>query len=118
MSLINIAIHALLTSMVVRVAQAMGAKTIAYSPILLIAVMIPTVSVLMLAHALEVTVWSLMYQVLAAAPAVEEPQPLVFRPGHPLRPRRHAEAIQQVNMMRISVVLSRFYVGPQSWPFL
>jgi ion channel len=68
-SLVNIAIHALVMSMVIRVAQAMGAKNIGYSPFLLIAVMIPTVSVLMLAHALEVFVWSVVYLVLAAAPA-------------------------------------------------
>jgi hypothetical protein len=68
-SAFNIAIHALVMTMVVRIAQAMGAKSKSHSSLLLIAVMIPTVSVLMAAHALEVIVWSLAYLIFDAAPA-------------------------------------------------
>ena len=68
-SLITIAIHALVMTFVVQVARAMGAKHRWHSSLLLIAVMIPTVSVLMAAHVLEVFVWALAYLVFDAAPA-------------------------------------------------
>ena len=68
-SLINIALHALVMTVVIRVAQFAGARNKLRSSILLIAVMIPTVSVLMLAHALEVVVWSVSYSIVDAAPA-------------------------------------------------
>lgn len=68
-SVINIALHALVMAIVVRVAQSAGARSKSRSSLLLIAVMIPTVSVLMLAHALEVIVWALAYSIVDAAPA-------------------------------------------------
>jgi hypothetical protein len=68
-NVINIAIHALVMTMVVQVARRAGTKTRAHSSLLLVAVMIPTVSVLMVTHALEVLVWSLVYSILDAAPA-------------------------------------------------
>src|SRR5215470_12153840 len=68
-SLLNIALHALVTTIVIRVAQSAGAANKSQSSLLLIAVMIPTASVLMLAHALEVVVWSLAYSIVDAAPA-------------------------------------------------
>jgi Ion channel len=68
-SLINIALHALVMTIVIRVAQSAGARNKSRSSVLLIAVMIPTVSVLMLTHALEVIVWSLAYSIVDAAPA-------------------------------------------------
>jgi hypothetical protein len=46
----------------------MGAKHQWHSSLLLIAVMIPTVSVLMAAHVLEVFVWALAYLIFDAAP--------------------------------------------------
>jgi hypothetical protein len=55
-SVVNIMIHALVMTMVVRVAQLMG-------------VMIPTILVLMAAHVLEVMVWSLAYLTFDAAPS-------------------------------------------------
>jgi len=67
-SLINIALHALVMTIVIRVAQSAGAANKSQSALFLIAVMIPTVSVLMLAHALEVIVWSLAYSIVDAAP--------------------------------------------------
>src|SRR5579862_5386478 len=66
-SVINIAIHALIMVIVVRVAQARGARSRSHSSLLLMAVMIPTVLVLMLTHALEVAVWALAYSMLDAA---------------------------------------------------
>ena len=68
-SVLNIAIHALVMMIVVRVAQAKGDKSKSHSSLLLVAVMIPTVSVLMLTHAVEVMVWSFVYLMFDAAPA-------------------------------------------------
>jgi hypothetical protein len=68
-SAFNIAIHALVMMIVVRVAQAKGAKSNSHSSLLLIAVMIPTVSVLMVTHAIEVMVWSFVYLMFDAVPA-------------------------------------------------
>jgi hypothetical protein len=69
LSAINIAIHALVMTMVVRVAQAASTKRRPHPSLLLIAVMIPTVAVLMAAHVLEVAVWSLGYLIFDIAPA-------------------------------------------------
>jgi hypothetical protein len=68
-SVLNIAIHALVMTIVVRVAQIRGARTTSHPPLLLMAVMIPTVLVLMVTHALEVFVWSSAYSILDAAAA-------------------------------------------------
>ena len=69
-SLVTIAIHALVMTMVVQVARAMGRKRQPHSSLVLIAVMIPTISVLMAAHVIEVFVWALAYLIFDAAPAV------------------------------------------------
>jgi hypothetical protein len=66
---VNIAIHALVMTMVVYVARREGARRRAHSSLFLIAVMIPTVSILMVTHALEVIVWSFAYMLVGAAPA-------------------------------------------------
>jgi Ion channel len=68
-SLLNITIHALVMTTVIRVARVASAKRISHPSFFLIAVMIPTVSVLMIAHAAEVIVWSLAYWTVEAAPA-------------------------------------------------
>jgi len=68
-SIANIAIHALVMTVVVQVAQAASAKNRSHSSLILIAVMIPTVLVLMVTHALEVIVWALAYSIVDAAPA-------------------------------------------------
>ena len=68
-SLVNITMHALIMTMVVRVAQTASRKKMSHPSLLLIAVMIPTVSVLMVTHALEVIVWSFAYSMVDAAPA-------------------------------------------------
>jgi hypothetical protein len=67
-SLVNIAIHALIMTMVVQVARAMGRKRQPHSSLVLMAVMIPTISVLMAAHTIEVFVWALAYWIFGAAP--------------------------------------------------
>lgn len=67
-SLVNIAIHALVMTIVVRVAQATSAKKVSRPSLFLIAVMIPTVSVFMVAHTIEVFVWALAYWIVGAAP--------------------------------------------------
>jgi len=68
-SLVNITIHALVMTLVVSVAQTASIRKIQHPSLFLIAVMIPTVSVLMATHALEVIVWSLTYSIVDAAPA-------------------------------------------------
>jgi ion channel len=68
-SVVNIAIHALVMTIVVRVAQVRGAEIKTHSSLLLMGVMIPTVTVLMATHALEVIVWSVAYSFVDAAPA-------------------------------------------------
>lgn len=68
-SLVNITIHALVMTMVVGVAQIASTRKILHPSLFLIAVMVPTVSVLMATHTLEVIVWSLTYSIVDAAPA-------------------------------------------------
>jgi hypothetical protein len=63
----NIAIHALVMVIVIRVARVVGEMTSRQSP-RLIAVMIATVLVLMIAHFGEVLVWTLSYAIVGAAP--------------------------------------------------
>ncbi len=65
----NITIHALVMTVVVRVARAWGTKKRSHPSLRLITAMIATVSVLMAAHVLEVFVWSLAYSIVDAAPA-------------------------------------------------
>jgi Ion channel len=67
-TLTNITIHALIMTTVVRVAQVAGARKVPYPSLFLIAVMIPTVSVLMITHAIEVLVWASVYWIVDAAP--------------------------------------------------
>ena len=68
-SLINIAIHAVVMTMVVQVARLAATTKIVHPALFLMAVMIPTVSVWMVTHTLEVMVWSLAYWTVGAAPS-------------------------------------------------
>ena len=70
-SVINIAVHAVVMTILVTVARTVGTKDKSYRhpALFLIAVMIPTVSVLMAAHVVEVIAWSLAYSIVDAAPA-------------------------------------------------
>ena len=65
----TIVIHALIMTTVVRVTQTLGAKTVWHPWLRLTAVMIASVSVLMVAHVSEVLVWALAYATAGAAPA-------------------------------------------------
>jgi len=67
-SIITITIHALVMTTVVRVANSASTKRRSRPSLFLIAVMIPTVSVLMATHVSEVFVWALAYSVVDAAP--------------------------------------------------
>src|SRR5262245_42085650 len=64
----NVAIHALLMTMVVRVAQTVAARPARQPSLRLAGVMIATIVVLMIAHTSEVMVWALAYSVVDAAP--------------------------------------------------
>jgi hypothetical protein len=67
--LANIIIHALVMTTVVRVARvAAAAEKFTQPSLFLIVVMVPTVSVLMMTHTVEVVVWSLVYWMVEAAP--------------------------------------------------
>jgi hypothetical protein len=60
-SVCNIAIHALMMAIIVRVARSVGTKEWLHPSLLLIGVMSSTVSVLMVTHTVEVVVWGLAY---------------------------------------------------------
>jgi Ion channel len=64
----NIGIHALVMTAVIKVARVVDGWTTTHPSFRLIAVMIATVTVLMIAHLVEVLVWSLIYVVTGAAP--------------------------------------------------
>jgi len=68
-SVVNIAIHALMMTMLVEVARRASMRSESHPSLFLIVVMIPTVTVLMATHAVEVMVWSLAYLIVGAAPA-------------------------------------------------
>jgi hypothetical protein len=68
-SLVTIVIHALVMTAVVHVVRAIGTSQQLHASLGLIAVMIPTISVLMAAHVIEVFVWALAYLIFDAAPA-------------------------------------------------
>jgi hypothetical protein len=67
-SVINIAIHALVMTILVWVARAVSADNKSQPAVFLITVMISTVSVLMAAHAVEVFVWALAYLIVGVVP--------------------------------------------------
>ena len=68
-SVCNITIHALVTVAVIKVARIADELATSRQTLRLIAVMIATVTVLMIAHLAEVLVWSLIYMITRAAPA-------------------------------------------------
>lgn len=67
-SVANIAIHALVMTIVVQVVQRASANTKIDSSVYLVMVMIPTVLVLMTTHTIEVAVWAIGYFIVNAAP--------------------------------------------------
>ncbi len=68
-SVINIMIHALVTVGAAGIARSAGLRHTERPRSHLMAVMVATAAVLMLAHMLEVLVWALAYAVVGAAPA-------------------------------------------------
>ena len=68
-SVCNISIHALVMVAVIRVARTADELATSHQSLRLIAVMIATVTVFMIAHLAEVLVWSLIYATVSAAPA-------------------------------------------------
>jgi Ion channel len=66
--LLNIAIHALTTVIVIRTARSLGLISTSRPYLHLVTVTITTASVLMAAHTIEVLVWSLAYALVSAAP--------------------------------------------------
>jgi len=77
-SVCNIVIHALVTVAVVRTAQLIAAKNSSRPLGLVVIVMIATVSVLMVAHACEVLVWSVAYEMTDLTPAGADPVYFAF----------------------------------------
>lgn len=65
----NIAIHALVMLVVVRVSQGAAATSAPVPSFRLVAIMVATVSVLMMTHGLEVFVWAQTYEMVGAVPA-------------------------------------------------
>lgn len=68
-SAINIMIHAIVTVAAIGIARAAGLRHTERPRLHLMAVMVATAAVLMLAHTTEVLVWALAYLILGAAPA-------------------------------------------------
>jgi hypothetical protein len=68
-SVFNIMIHALITLTAIEIARWMVLQTVSRPRPHLMAVMVLTVLVLMLAHTAEVVIWSLAYAAVGAAPA-------------------------------------------------
>ena len=66
-SLCNIAIHAMITSVLIQVMRATREPQ-KWPQLFLIGVMIAAVGVLMIAHMCEVLIWALAYQLVDAAP--------------------------------------------------
>jgi hypothetical protein len=67
-SLLNIAIHALTTVVVISTARSLRLTRTSRPNLHLVAATITTASVLMAAHTIEVLVWSLAYALVSAAP--------------------------------------------------
>jgi hypothetical protein len=68
-SVVDITIHALVTVGAVGIARSAGLRRTQWPRSHLMAVMVATAAVLMVAHTLEVFVWALAYAIVGAAPA-------------------------------------------------
>jgi hypothetical protein len=68
-SVINIMIHALITLVAIGIARRAGLQRTSRPRLHLMIVMVVTALVLMIAHTVEIIVWSLAYAVVGAAPA-------------------------------------------------
>src|SRR3954470_7883916 len=68
-SALNIMIHALVTLAVLDIARSAGLRPTARPRVHLMAIMVTTAAILMVAHMVEVLVWALAYAMIGAAPA-------------------------------------------------
>jgi hypothetical protein len=68
-SVINIMVHALITLVAIGIARRAGLKRTSRPRLHLMTVMVVTALVLMIAHTVEIIVWSLAYAAVGAAPA-------------------------------------------------
>jgi hypothetical protein len=75
---INIVVHAVVTVLVTRVARATGLRSTLHPWLGLAAVMVATASVLIIAHTLEVFVWSVAYVRTTAVPEGADPVYFAF----------------------------------------
>ena len=66
-SIVNITFHSMIMALLVRLAQLASEREHVHPALFLAAVMIPVVSLLMAAHAMEVIVWSFAYAILDVA---------------------------------------------------
>jgi hypothetical protein len=71
-SVINIMVHALATVAAITIARRAGFKPAPRPRLYLMSVMVATVLVLMLAHTIEIVVWSLSYALVGATPEGSE----------------------------------------------
>ena len=71
-SSINIIMHALATIAAISIARSVGMKRTSRPRLHLMGVMVATVLMLMLAHTIEIVVWSLCYALVGAAPESSE----------------------------------------------
>jgi len=67
-SAVNIALHALVMTVLVQVARKASARSKSHASQHLVLIMIPVVLVLMVTHAAEIIVWALAYALVDAAP--------------------------------------------------
>jgi len=67
-STVNIAVHALVMMVLIRIAQKASARSKSHASQHLVLVMIPVVLVLMATHASEILVWALAYSLVDATP--------------------------------------------------
>jgi hypothetical protein len=67
-STVNIALHALVMMVLIRIAQKASARSKSHASQHLVLVMIPVVLVLMATHASEILVWALAYSLVDATP--------------------------------------------------
>jgi Ion channel len=67
-SVINIMIHALITLVAIGIARRAGLQRTSRPRLHLMTVMVVTALVLMIAHTVEIIIWSLSYAVVGAAP--------------------------------------------------
>ena len=92
-SVCNITIHALVMTIVVEIARFAGGEKKSHPELFLMAVMIPTVMVLMTTHVLEVFVWLLAYAMFDAGPAGADLGYLAFTNYTTLRRHRSRGAL-------------------------